>query len=350
MNLDKDSILRRLQEHWDYAVQQGINPNNILGIFLYGSQNYGFANQDSDIDSHLIVIPNLEDICLKPEWLSKEYHFNDEHIIIKDIRELRRMFLKQNINFIEILYTDYFILNPKYKDLWETYFISNKEQISHYDKHRAIASIGGQIIHTLMQNPIDNKKLYNAYRLYYFLNNYIDNKNYLDCIHPKNETYYFLWELKFGLSAYSQDEEAKFKSSEELIQQVKHLIELYSSQKYPTNDSAFVALNKGTMEIIKFSLQDDVPKISKEEFFEQLTNAEQKAYYSIIKEIGSEGNITISKLVERNSISRPVYNNLIVKMKECRIAEVISQGMKGTHIKIIQTELKVEAMNFNERS
>lgn len=104
---------------------------------------------------------------------------------------------------------------------------------------------------------------------------------------------------------------------------------------------------EGIMEILKYSFAENQPQTaSKKEFFKQLTNAETKAYYSIVKEIGEEGNITISKLVEKNSISRPVYNNLITKMKENNVASVVSMGMKGTYIKILEAELKAEAMQL----
>lgn len=346
MFLNREPILKRLQEHWNYAVRQGIDPDRIVGIFLYGSQNYGFANWDSDVDSKLIVVPSFEDMCLKSEWLSKELHLEDEHIEVKDIRELRNMFLKQNINFIEILYTDYFILNPKYEKLWKTYFVNNREAISHCDRYKALKSISGQLIHTLRQGPSDNKKLHNAHRLYYFLENYLNNKVYLDCIHPEGESYEFLRDLKFGLNKLSQSEEDKLVDAAELEQKVKDLTAMYPELDSPLRDRAIKSLNSGVMEIIKFSLQDPVSEITKEQFFKQLTNAEQRAYYSIVKEIGAEGNITISKLVEKNSISRPVYNNLITKLKEYGVATVVNQGMKGTNIKILQPELKVEAIDF----
>ena len=77
--------------------------------------NYGFWDKKySDVDSKLIIVPSFEDMCLKSDWLSKELHLEDEHIEVKDIRELRNMFLKQNINFIEILYTDYNKISKEY--------------------------------------------------------------------------------------------------------------------------------------------------------------------------------------------------------------------------------------------
>lgn len=344
---DRNLILDRLKAHLQYAKTHGIKEDSILGIFAYGSMNYGLWDKRySDVDSKLIIIPNFEDMCLCQDWMSKELHLEDEHIEIKDIRELRKMFLKQNINFIEILYTDYFILNPKYTELWKTYFVDNREAIAHYDRDKTLKSISGQVIHNLKQDPNNNKKLCNAHRLYYFLENYLNNKVYLECIHPDGKTYQFLRDLKFGLNKLSQSTEDKLINALELSQKVKDLISMYPELDSPLKERAEIAINNGVMEIIKFSLRDPEVEITKKQFFKQLTNAEQKAYYSIIKEIGTEGNITISKLVEKNSISRPVYNNLITKMKENGVATIINQGMKGTNIKILQPELKAEAIDF----
>lgn len=92
---------------------------------------------------------------------------------------------------------------------------------------------------------------------------------------------------------------------------------------------------------------DELPvTISKKDFFKKITNTEERAFYSIIKEIGEEGNIVVSKLVEKNNISRPVYNNLINKMKENKIAIIENMGMKGIYVKITEPELRLESQNI----
>lgn len=345
--LNKEKILKRLQEHWNYAASLGYNEDRFLGIWLYGSQNYGMANENSDVDSKIIILPSFSDFCLNKQWLSKELHYENEHIEIKDIRMLREMFMKQNINYVEILYSEYFILNPRYADLFNRYFIKNRDLISHYDQNKAVKSIGGQLINTLNQDSTDNKKLYNSYRLYYFLQNYLHGKTYSECIHPKEKEHEFLWKLKYGLLEVCSDAEAKQQIATELDEKVRILVEEYKDITSPCQKDAAVALDNGTIEILKYSFAENQPQAaSKKEFFKQLTNTETKAYYSIIKEIGDDGNITISKLVEKNSISRPVYNNLINKMKENNIASIVNMGMKGTYIKITEAELKAEAIDY----
>lgn len=350
MDKQKEFIMDRLKLHYEYAKKQlGLDyKDRILGVFAYGSMNYNFFKfGESDVDSKLIIIPSFEDMCLKQEWLSKELHFEGEHIEVKDIRELKNMFIKQNINYLEILYTNYFILNPRFEALWRKYFIDNREAIVHYDRQKAMKSISGQLIHTLKQDPMNNKKLHNAHRLYYFLKHYLNNEIYLDCIAPTGEDYTFLRELKFGLNELSQNAEAKLALASTLEQKVYDLIAMYPNLDSPLHETAAAALNNGVVEIIKFSQQDPVVCVTKEEFFKKITNAEQRAYYSIVKEIGTEGEIAISKLIKKNAISRPVYTNLIIKLKEYGVAEVANKGIKGTYLKIIQPELRAEAFDYS---
>ena len=99
------NIQQALEEH-KTAVLKKYPKDKLLGVFLYGSQNYGTSTENSDVDTKAILIPSFGDLILR-EPVSKEIHLaNNEHCEVKDIRELVKMFKKQNINFLEILYTD----------------------------------------------------------------------------------------------------------------------------------------------------------------------------------------------------------------------------------------------------
>lgn len=347
--MEKEIILQRLQKHWEYAISQGIQENQIVGIFLYGSQNYGFANRNSDVDSKLIIVPTFDELCLQKEWTSKCLHYEEEHIEVKDIRELLLQLKKQNMNFIELLYTNYFIMNPKFASLWKSYFVNNREIISHYSRQQTVKSMCGCALSCVKNKnmPIDNKKLYNAYRIYYFLEQYVNNKVYLDCMQPEDSKIYtFLWDLKFKLSPLSVDEPKKVNAAMRIEQKLKDFQELHKNLDSPFEKDANDIMCTGVMEIMKLALENPQEETTKDIFFQNLTKAEQKAYYSIIKEIHAEGNISIKQLIDKNTISRPVYNNLLTKMKNFNVAEIANQGMKGTYIKIIQPELRVEAIDF----
>ena len=82
----------------------------LFGIFIQGSQNYRLDiytdDYKSDIDTKAIVIPSLEDIVMNKKPISTTHILpNNEHLDIKDIRLYFEAFKKQNINFVEILFT-----------------------------------------------------------------------------------------------------------------------------------------------------------------------------------------------------------------------------------------------------
>lgn len=357
--LTRTEIVDKLQERLDYLYQKGYKKEQILGIFLYGSQNYGFANSKSDIDVKAIIIPTFEELCLKREWLSEECKYIDNSIIlIQDIRHYKDNLLKQNINFVETLFTDYYIINPTYNDLFKKYFIEPREKIATYNRQRTFYSVGGQIVHTLNQaenSNYDSKKIHNAKRLSVFLDRFLEGVEYSRCLHPKGNIHLDLWNLKYALIP-------KYRDIDELKKQVvvirNHLTKLANEYKErlesPNEKEALSTLNTGVVEIIKFSLGLNQKKtniieetgLTKKLFFEELTNMEEKAYYSIIKEIHAEGNVTISKLCANEKISRSIYNNLLDKMKIHNVAEIVNMGMKGTYIKITHPELYAEAIDF----
>lgn len=79
--------------------------------------------------------------------------------------------------------------------------------------------------------------------------------------------------------------------------------------------------------------EDRIP--NEETFKKSLTTLEQNALDAIKENlVGGEGNISISKMVDKYIISRPVFTNVLQKMSLNNFAEVANQGVKGTYIKI----------------
>ena len=110
------TVMERVQEHYDEALEY-FPEDRIVGIFLQGSQNYGLEIPSSDVDTKLIVVPTFEEIAFNHKAHSTTHvRENDEHIDFKDIRLMLGTFRKQNLNFLEILFTPYKILNPKYAE------------------------------------------------------------------------------------------------------------------------------------------------------------------------------------------------------------------------------------------
>lgn len=91
-------------------------------------------------------------------------------------------------------------------------------------------------------------------------------------------------------------------------------------------------LKRGIKEIILFSLNS----ISKEEeLINILTKTELKVLKNIIEDFcgNQEGDIKVSQATERYKISTAVFRTLFYKLKDYKVAQIDSRGVKGTHIK-----------------
>ena len=193
-------IAKRLKSDFDYATSLGYK---VLGIFLQGSQNYNLDYEGSDIDTKAIVIPSFEDFVLNKKPASTTLILEDNsHLDIKDIRLMHDCFRKQNINFIEILFTKHKYLNPEYAALYQP-MLDNNEKIAHYNNYAAVNCIAGMVYekHKAMEHPYptliekiekygyDNKQLHHIIRCEEFLNRYIAGVPYAECLIPTNPQY-----------------------------------------------------------------------------------------------------------------------------------------------------------------
>ena len=114
-------------------------------ICAQGSMNYGLMDEASDVDTKMLVIPSLYSIALNKKPMSTTLVFdNNEHCDVKDVREYFKIVRKENINFIEIFFTKYFIVNPKYVDLWYDLCV-NREKIARANEYRFLKCAKGMV-------------------------------------------------------------------------------------------------------------------------------------------------------------------------------------------------------------
>lgn len=195
-------IMTKVKEHYEEALTL-YPPEQIIGIFCQGSQNYQLDYEDSDIDTKVLLVPELDDIIFNRKAISTTHiRENNEHIDLKDIRVYFQTFRKQNINFLEILFTKYCIINPKYVDLWNL-LVEHREEIAHYNFYRALSSIKGMCsekYHALehmypsraeivQKFGYDPKQLHHLVRFYEFAIRYIYGETYEARLNPKNPEY-----------------------------------------------------------------------------------------------------------------------------------------------------------------
>ena len=99
-----------------YLIELG---HRIVSVNLYGSQNYNCDTPASDYDFKAIIIPTMDDIIFNRKPVSTEIEFEGGLIDIKDIRLMFDNYKKQNVNFIETLFTRWYWAAPDFVREWK---------------------------------------------------------------------------------------------------------------------------------------------------------------------------------------------------------------------------------------
>lgn len=205
-----ERITRRLEEHRDQALSSLPPGTDWLGIFLVGSQNYGLDTPQSDIDSRLLVLPSLRTFARGKNQMSKTILMdNDEYCDVKDVRTAFRLLLKQSTNDLEILFTEYAVVNPMYEDVLDD-VIRQRERLAHYHPSQALYAMYGTAksrAKNLLRVETSTKKDserpdYNPKDLCFVLrmlelaSSYADGRSFAECLrYPQPE---YLKKLKAG--------------------------------------------------------------------------------------------------------------------------------------------------------
>jgi len=127
---------------------------------------------------------------------------NDEHCDVKDIRLYWDCLRKQNINFVELLFTRYFNVNPLYMAPWAK-MLEARERIARYNTHAAVRCMKGMALEkrkalthpypakesVLKEFGYDPKQLHHILRIHWFLEDYLSGKSYEECLNAPNAEY-----------------------------------------------------------------------------------------------------------------------------------------------------------------
>lgn len=237
MNFDK--VANRVHSDYQFLNDFGYN---IVGVFVYGSTNYSMSTATSDIDTKAIVLPHFDDIVDSKDWVSKEYHRDEDggKLEVKDIRLMFNSYLKQNINFTETLFTKYFELNPEYTGVWLGAIIKNREKIAHYCPQKAVLTMWGnmktkykQMLHCAPHSEEDITKygyclkdFHHIARLYDFITRYIEGEEtYENILIPKNRELL----ISYKTTPYPLEEVKEICTN--LINQAEVLVDKYVQEK-----------------------------------------------------------------------------------------------------------------------
>ena len=264
-------IMKRVLEHYNEALKY-FPEEQIVGVFLQGSQNYELDYAGSDVDTKLIVVPSFKDICLNKKPVSTTHvRENDEHTDWKDIRLYMETFRKQNLNFLEILFTDFYIINPMYKEEWDR-LVTAREFIARMNVHRAVKSMKGiamEKYHAMEHRypakadiidkyGYDGKQVSHLDRVDDYLERYIAGEAYKDCLIPTYSRRPRMMDFKM-LNVYSL-EEARVLAKEIL----DHVVEMADEfcAAHPDQEEAWVRelLEDVSYNIMRISVEKELLK------------------------------------------------------------------------------------------
>lgn len=207
-------ISQKMKEHLEEA-KETLKDRPIVVLACQGSQNYGLDYEDSDFDTKCITVPTFKEIALNKKALSTTHiRENNEHIDLKDIRLYIQTFRKQNLNFLEILFTPYYVcpMNnfTNFYNEWGK-LIDNREKIAHMNPLRGFASMKGIAaekyhalehhyparMHMIEKFGYDPKQLHHLLRIDEFMKRFYNGESYEDCLISDYPDY--LIDIKKGL-------------------------------------------------------------------------------------------------------------------------------------------------------
>lgn len=261
----KSKIMERLHHDMMYVTNKGYK---VLGVFLQGSQNYNLDYPGSDIDTKCIVIPSFEDIVLNKQPASTTLILEDNsHIDVKDVRLMWQCFKKQNINFLEILFTKYYIVSSRYELFWND-MREIAERIAHYNNYAAVNCIAGMVMeknaalchpYPTLKDKIDkygydNKQLHHIIRCEEFLQRYIDGVPYKKCLIPLFPEY--LIDVK---STYMYSLEEAKEIARKAVENVKEIKQKYiDTHSVSIDDGVETTMTEILVDIMKRSIAEDI--------------------------------------------------------------------------------------------
>lgn len=137
--MSKEWVLNQLQEH--LKEYQSNFKQDWIGIFLFGSQNYGLDDEYSDVDSRILVNYHSSLFYKTMDFMRP----NGEHVELIDSKDFFLNLRRMDIQALEILFTEYKIINPKYKKLWEQ-LECHKEIFAHLNEALWVVQMRGQLM------------------------------------------------------------------------------------------------------------------------------------------------------------------------------------------------------------
>ena len=168
----------------------------------------------------------------------------------------------QNLNFLEILFTPYAIINGLYVDDWME-LIKNRELIARMNPYTAVKSMKGIAYNKMAalkhrfegkiaiidKYGYDPKQLHHIKRIEDYLERYIVGEPYVDCLYPKDPEYLMM--IKRG----ELNEMVATEVANEAMEHIDKMADEFCERTKPeVNQEVVELLNSVQASIVKKSL------------------------------------------------------------------------------------------------
>lgn len=263
-----NNIYRRLREHYTAATDY-IEGREVFGIFVFGSQNYGLDDKNSDLDSKLLVIPTVKDIAsLRPPLSTTIEKTNGEHIDIRDVRLFIDNFKNQSHNSLEALFTPFFSLKEEYTLQWNC-LLDRREDIARINPYKAVKAMQGMAHRNmkLLTSELEHdrdifkakgynpKMLHHILKSEYFLKHYTRGDAYIDCIVPEGNDKDFILLAKRGVFV---KDEAEHYAIDAIITINKITEDFCSRVTYKSDTKLLEFIDEIKEEIVRIGLRNQI--------------------------------------------------------------------------------------------
>lgn len=170
---------------------------NVFAEFLYGSQNYGLDTSESDVDTRVIVVPDLKCLIDKKN-ISETINLSNGLSDVKDIKTMFQQFYKSNPTYLELLVSDYAIFAPAHKYEFDQ-LREMADEIASRDKKRLVHASYGMVCNKvsalvsglgpdkeeIAKYGYDSKNASHALRIEEFIHRFLSGQPLKDSLNAK---------------------------------------------------------------------------------------------------------------------------------------------------------------------
>lgn len=157
-------IYADMQNKWDWL--RNNHPElDVIFMIAKGSMNYNMMvfteNYQSDVDVEVIICPTLDQIIRGDDMISTTYVMKDNsHVTVRDIRIFKDLLFKQNLAFLELLHSKYFLTNGDNEKELLKELQDMSDEIDKIDQVRFFKALKGMMLEKqkALTHPYPNQK------------------------------------------------------------------------------------------------------------------------------------------------------------------------------------------------